>query len=442
MNTHRTRQRTRRRGVLALAMLVPALVAAAAHGCSDEPPFESACRWLADPENCFRKFHEDMIAARWPDNLNGDCRTYPPLPVSAWPTEASQAGPGVSNGSFQTRAMLDTCTLYAGGQVTVTPPLDLTMWPPSAYAAPTTYALTFINFDGSTCGSATYTSPHGFSLTINPPPDAGTTLMTTTDAALDTMDGGLEMDDAGPPITSGTYTQYNPPGRDSFDVTCPSGESHHFTLDEINLTAPDAGACPALADTLPSASLQVYLGGVGTAGALSFAITFPPEAEAFPDSGLALQGEKVIYFNCAIPAALETCVDGVKDGVETDVDCGGSQVPSMRNCGNCPARCQAGQQCICDGDCDEHLVCAVNPMSGMRQCAPQDAGVTKDFPTCSYKDPPLPCTMRAPTRPPTPGQTVEARGRFAEATGRGVGCRCKPTRRYGQHDDGKNRRSH
>jgi hypothetical protein len=401
MNTHRTR----RRGVLAVGVLGPALVAAASHGCSDEPPFESACRWLGDPQNCVREFHEDMIAARGPDNVNGDCRTYPPLPVSAWPTEASKAGPGVSNGSFQSRAMLDTCTLYRGGQVTVTPPVDLTTWPPSLYAAPTTYALTFINANGTTCGSATYTSPHGFSLTINPPPDAAMTAMTTTDAAAG-VDGGPEVEDAGAAIAYGTYTQVNPPGRDSFDVTCPSGEVHHFTLDEINPMDPDAGACPALAGTLPSASLQIYLGGVDAVGALSFAITFPPDAEPFPDGGVALQGEEIVYFNCAIPAALETCVDGKKDGFETDVDCGGPQVPSMLNCGNCPARCQAGQQCICDGDCDEHLVCTVNPMSGMRQCAPQDAGVTKDFPTCGYEDPPLPCSdggADAPTDAETGG---------------------------------------
>jgi hypothetical protein len=275
--------------------------------------------------------------------------------------------------------------LFGGGQVTVDPPIDLMMFPPSAYADPVVYKFSFVNFDGTTCGSATYTSPHGFSLTINPPPDAGTTAM----AAM-----SPEIDDAGAPISFGTYTQYNPPGRDSFDVTCPSGESHHFTLDEINITDSDAGACPQFAGILPSASLQLFLGGTDTPGALSFAITFPPPSptrgsEAYPPG--TLQGQKVVYFNCQIPAALETCMDGMKDGAETDVDCGGPQVPSRLYCGNCPARCQAMQQCICDGDCDEHLVCAVNPMSGMRQCFPQDAGVAKDFPTCSYADPPLPC---------------------------------------------------
>jgi hypothetical protein len=390
MKTHRPRLPRYRS--LAFVSVLPFTLAITVHGCSDEPPFESACRWLADPSNCLREFHERMLAATGRDNPSGDCRTYPSLPLSAWPTEATQASPGVSNGAFASRAMLDTCTLSAGGHVTVNPPVDLTMWPPSPYANPITYTFTFVNFDGTTCGSVAFASPHGFSLTINPPPNAGTTAM--ADAAAGALDGTPGNNDAGTPITYGTYTQYNAPGRDSFDVTCPGGESHHFTLDEIDVTDPDAGECPTLAGTLPSASLQLYLGGIDTPGALSLALTFPPpsptsESDAYPPG--TLQGQNVVYFNCAIPAALETCMDGVKDGAETDVDCGGPQVPSLLYCGTCPARCQAMQECICDGDCDEHLMCAVNPMSGMRQCFPQDAGVAKDFPTCSYSDPPLPC---------------------------------------------------
>jgi hypothetical protein len=383
--------------MLVLAVLVLPAGTPAIHGCSDELPFESACRWLADPENCFREFHEDMVAARGPDNLNGDCRTYPPFPVSTWPTEASQAGPGVSNGAFQSRAKLDTCILTAGGMVTVNPPIDLTMYPPTGDAGPVMYTLSFVNPDGNECGHASYTSPYSFSITIDAPPDAGMTAMAdgsvNESAAL--VDAGPQMDDTGTPIPFGTYTQVNPPGRDAFDVTCPSGEAHHFTLDEINVTNPNAGLCPRFAGIVPSASLQLFLGGVDVQGALSFAIVYPPwptsGSEAYPDAGPPLDGDRVVYFNCSIPAALETCMDGVKDGNETDLDCGGPQLPSVLYCGTCPARCQVMQQCICDGDCDEHLVCAVNTMSGMRQCTPQDAGVANDFPACSYTDPPLPC---------------------------------------------------
>ena len=85
---------------------------------------------------------------------------------------------------------------------------------------------------------------------------------------------------------------------------------------------------------IPAASLQIYLGGVDTAGGLSFAITWPPTSFAegvpyFPDGGpTAVDGgvipdTAVVYFNCAIPGAMETCADGVKNGFETDIDCGG-----------------------------------------------------------------------------------------------------------------------
>ena len=75
----------------------------------------------------------------------------------------------------------------------------------------------------------TYTSPHGFSFTIDAPPDAGTT-------AVDRRRPGhlpRRRRCEAPASRSATYTQTFAPGRDAFDVTCPSGESHHFNLDEI-----------------------------------------------------------------------------------------------------------------------------------------------------------------------------------------------------------------
>jgi hypothetical protein len=388
-----------RRRLLLVALAVPFAVPAITHGCSDELPFESVCDWLNDPANCYRDFHEEMLAAARPDNPDnpsGDCRTYPPLPLTGVPTEASGVGPGNSNGSFLMRAMLDTCILNAGGSVVFTPPIDLTMFPPSIFADPITYAISLVNADGNECGNLTYTSPHGFSVTIDPPPDAGATAV---------MDAGVS-DAATPP--SGTYTQVIAPGRDAFDVTCPTGETHHFNLDEvIGPPGEDGGAtssCAALVNVLPSASLQIYLGGVDTPGAVSFAITYPqqtnpPDLPYIPDGGNlqdagVLADPAVVYFNCAIPAAAETCADGVKSGFETDVDCGGPQIPSMQQCGACPARCEMGQQCICDDDCDvgAGLACTVNTMSGMRQCLVLDGGVGTQFHICGWPtDAGLPC---------------------------------------------------
>jgi hypothetical protein len=96
----------------------------------------------------------------------------------------------------------------------------------------------------------------------------------------------------------------------------------------------------------------------------------------------------VVYFNCTIPAAPESCHDGVQDGQETDVDCGGPQVPSLSQCGTCPARCGPMQQCRCDADCAGGLVCATNAMSGMLQCT---AGGTDDKFPCSWTSTPVAC---------------------------------------------------
>jgi hypothetical protein len=47
---------------------------------------------------------------------------------------------------------------------------------------------------------------------------------------------------------------------------------------------------------------------------------------------------------CAQSTCQPTCSDGVLDNDETDVDCGGS----------CPNGCAAGQRCNIDGDCASH----------------------------------------------------------------------------------------
>src|SRR6185312_9858307 len=78
----------RRRLLLLAAAAVPsvAVLAVAAHGCSSEQPFESACLWLEDPDNCYREFVEDMQATanpNSPDNPTGFCKP------GGNPTEAS-----------------------------------------------------------------------------------------------------------------------------------------------------------------------------------------------------------------------------------------------------------------------------------------------------------------------------------------------------------------
>jgi hypothetical protein len=393
----------RRRLLLLAAVVVPSVsaLAVAAHGCGTEPPFESACLWLEDPNNCYREFREDMKATAnpvSPDNPSGDCKP------GGNPTEATSGSAGKENGTFLMRSMLATCILDHGGSVTLDPAVDLTQWPPNPYNAPVTYTITLQTADGNTCGTATYTSPHGFSITINPLPDggigtggsgAGGGTTTGTATATTTADAGRV------PDPYGTFTSVIAPGRDAFDVTCPSGETHHFNLDEVTgLPGEDGGTCPAFADFLPAASFQVYPGGVNKPGAISFAIVYPPipkagAADTYPTDASAppTPDNPVVYFNCTIPAAAEQCVDGVKDGAETDVDCGGPQLPSTTVCGSCPARCAPMQQCLCDDDCTKGNKCFV-VAQGMKQCGPPGPDAGTESPHCGWvTDAGAPCTI-------------------------------------------------
>ncbi len=398
-----------RRLYLVALVAVPVAGVAAAHGCSNPESFESVCDWIAFPGNCLREFHNDMLVygGGTQDNPWGDCRTYPnPAPDGGIPTEASPIAStlakklGTPNGSFLSRTMLDTCILSQGGTVKVDPPIDPTMWPPGELATPVTYTFTLATADGNTCGTATYTSPHGFSIAINgtggSPSGAGgaggSASASSSSGAPINVDkivactAGLPADteaDGGAHIFSGTYSEVIAPGADLFNVTCPNGESHVFNLNEVDgpPTQADGGpfsACPGLSPSVPSASFQVFLGGVDQVGALSFAIRYPNHCVP-PDAGIVSSEptqppDTVVYFNCTIPAKPETCFDGVQDGAETDVDCGGPFLPSKCLPGACPARCVSMQKCAVNCDCADGFACTVDPTMGTKTCNPGTRG--------------------------------------------------------------------
>ncbi|MFT3776058.1 MAG: hypothetical protein QM820_62740 [Minicystis sp.] len=346
--------------VAAFALAAPVAAASAVHGCSDEEPFESVCLWVADPDNCYRAFREDSVD-------NGE--TCKPIGDPS-PVDTSTGDNGTANGAFLGRDKLDICYIGGGGQVVFDPPLDLSLFPPPLLATPTTYKMTFKRADGTECGSASYTSPHGFSFTINAPANVDASAPTSS------TDGGTaDAGDAGVPIPYGSYTQVIQPGRDAFDVTCPSGEAHHFNLFEVEgaTVTSDGGVetnCPLFANVVPQATFSVNPGGIGVPGAVSFTIYWPPtgsESDAgYPDAallqtGTPLQPTLVTYFNCSIDAEDKPCSNGAKDGNETDIDCGGAETQT-----GCPARCGDGQGCVRDCDCDTALTC--NVVAGVRVC--------------------------------------------------------------------------
>jgi len=317
--------------------LVAGLASAAVHGCSSEEPFESVCLWVADPNNCYRRFRADSVESGETCKPIGD-----PSPVNlADPTNPN----GTPNGSFLGREKLDVCIIAGGGQVVFDPPIDLANYPPSPLADPISYKMSFKRANGSDCGSASYTSPHGFSFTINAPPDAGAT-----------ASGDAGTGDAGAPMPYGTFTQVIDPGRDAFDATCPSGETHRFNLFEAEgaRVTEDGGAhsqCPVFAQLVPHDALVINPGGIGSPGAVSFTIYWPPTDVAYPSDaleqrGAALEPQPVTYFNCSIAASPKPCEDGMQDLNETDVDCGGPEISL-----GCPARCAAGLACLAGTDC-------------------------------------------------------------------------------------------
>jgi len=90
--------------------------------------------------------------------------------------------------------------------------------------------------------------------------------------------------------------------------------------------------------------------------------TYSPSLLATPSTNEpaedAATGEDVCGEACAAPAA-PTCTDKIKNGSETDVDCGG---------GGCPA-CSAGQACaVTERDCTQYTMCSNSKCIGV-SCA-------------------------------------------------------------------------
>jgi hypothetical protein len=322
-----------RRRVLLVTFALPFTIAIAAHGCSSGPPLEDFCAFLRDPASCFSAFHKDL----------GE--------------KCGFVDPADAKGSFGSRAMLDICILTAqGGQVVFDPPLDVTKFPPTEPVK-----VKFIEANGAECGSVEITEQALFTLTINPPPgaDAG------ADAAAN----------PGAPLEGGTLAVTGIAGMNTLDLSCPARsptgapETHHFNSLQLS-------QCPAFADIAPRAILEGDIGGVNRDGQMRLTIHYPPASGA----GLggtdprAMEGavvaDLVTYFDCVIPEAPPLFQDGIKNGGESDIDCGGTPDAT-----NHPARCEKGQACICNDDCAMPTFCSVDAMSGAKKCA--DSGIGK-----------------------------------------------------------------
>ncbi|WP_437720583.1 hypothetical protein [Sorangium sp. So ce861] len=326
-----------RRYVLLAAAVAPILAVTAAvsvPGCGEE--FENICAFLGDPNSCYRTFHTET-EARCAVPREGDAPT----------------------GKFASRETLDVCFLTSGGQVVFDPPLDLAAFPPKS--------LSFKRLDAQAqeCGSFTFSGDFNYSVSIA--------------CNQDDVDAGVEScPDAGPAedgtfAVRGTVTVTTPENRDTLDVSCADG-THHFNRIDAEKK------CPEYAQLLPRAVLRTSPGNQpppdagpeapdGFAGFISFSVHYPPRdvtlnAEGQLDAGTP--AEVVEYFYCEIPPPPALCFNGVKDGPETDIDCGGTL---------CEGRCGDGNSCVSIKDCAAGLDCVL--VDGLSQCkAPEadDAG--------------------------------------------------------------------
>jgi hypothetical protein len=203
--------------------------------------------------------------------------------------------------------------------------------------------------DASGTGSATGTSSDSATPTTSPisgDPSTGTetTLSGTTTIDASTSDTGMSSADTGTSTGADTSTSTSADTTDTDSSTTGGCQS------------PDE--CPA-----PPGECVVAICEAGSCGAGLAPAGTPCQTGVCTDDGMCVEcnldadcpGEVCVNNACTAPPP--SCNDGVKNGSETAVDCGGS----------CPG-CDDGDPCLVDGDCLSDLCTA-------KICTPQ--------PTCS-----------------------------------------------------------
>jgi hypothetical protein len=226
---------------------------------------------------------------------------------------------GSTEGAFPPGAQLAACELNGGGSIVFEPSIDPAAWSPDQPRQ-----IKFLSGEGAECGSFTYKELFSFSVTVNPGADAGATTMLTVDHDVASND---------------------------MNVSCPgtstSSETRHFNLDQVS-----GNGCAKLADDVPEAIFRLIPSSAYHPGLLHLEVHFP--ASKMKPSGA------ITYVDCTFPQV--ACVaDGIKNGNEADVDCGGPErMPG------CPKRCEEAQLCNADCDCDAFSLC--KNVGGILKC--------------------------------------------------------------------------
>ncbi len=283
-------------------------------GCDSPTQFDDFCSWVRDEENCYREFFID---------IGTKCGST-----------------GLRTGSFLSRDKLDVCVLAEGGQVIFDPPISLDT-PPPDNAAPVKVKI--INPDATLCGTLEFRAQYDFTVSIESDP---------------IPDGVLPEDVGEEYIEGGTFTMSGGKSTDALAVTCAPkavsvddgsvGTKEAYNFDRLQLAD-----CEDVQRITPQAELEFNPGGVEINGVVRLFVTYPPIEGELENSNPLL----INYYDCVIPGALPLCENGVQDGAETDIDCGG---------GFCSARCEDSQKCISNDDCLSD-VCTLQ--EGLKKCA-------------------------------------------------------------------------
>jgi hypothetical protein len=292
----------RSRLLFLLAPLALGIIPITYAGCNTVEQLDNLCLFLKDDQSCYRNFLTDI---------------------------GEQCTMSTFVGTFDTRDSLSKCTLTDANvpanivtQVDFDPPIELTQLPYTGGSAKLT-------INGVQCGIIEFGADEKLSVALDVYPQ-----LTDPEAVCETSATQF----CG---SSFSNTPIVPESSNQSDMLmntkCPDGTTFKFDRRQIEQQ------CPDQAGIVPKAKLVIVPNGVGNDGSVTLSIKYSPD-------------KTLTYVTCKILGQLPLCANGEKDGVETDVDCGGGV------CG----KCQSDQACIGATDCASGL-CAV--VAGLKKCA-------------------------------------------------------------------------
>jgi hypothetical protein len=289
------------RHLFLLPALALAVVSTAFGGCNQEEELDNLCLFLKDEESCYRDFLTAI---------------------------SSQCTMGSIEGDFDDPITLERCT-YNGAnipdgvvtQVTFDPPIDMTK-------LPYTGGIATLLINGTQCGIIEFGEDNKVSVALDVYPQ-----LTDPEAVCETS--GTQF--CGSSYSNSPIVSDNPNASSTLmKTTCPDGTS--FTFDRFQVEQQCADQAPLLAKP----KLVIMPNGVGKSGMVTLSIQYSSDITT-------------TYVQCKIPPQLPPCANGVKDGVETDIDCGGAI---------CATRCGMDQSCISDSDC----LTSCGVVDGIKKC--------------------------------------------------------------------------